>query len=106
METEAITAADLLDPRKGDFHNPDDKDAMLSVLERIALEYQEYEDSGSQVWDTLIDVSARPQWLKDLAVAAVGSRSSRTSRRSSRALSEKSSSSISSTAAGDDAVRV
>ena len=37
------------------------------VLERVALEYQEYEDSGSQVWDTLIDVSARPEWLKELA---------------------------------------
>ena len=43
---------------------------MLPVLEKIALEYQEYEDSGSQVWDTLIDVSARPQWLKDLAAEA------------------------------------
>ena len=62
-----ITAADLLDPRKGDFHRADDAAAMLPVLEKIALEYQEYEDSGSQVWDTLIDVSARPQWLKDLA---------------------------------------
>jgi hypothetical protein len=101
-----LTASDLLDPRLGDFYRPEDKEAIVPVLERIALEYQEYEESGSQVWDTLIDVSARPQWLKDLAVAAVGSRSSRTSRRSSRALSEKSSSSISSTAAGDDAVRV
>ena len=30
-------------------------------------DYTRYEDSGSQVWDTLIDVSARPKWLKDLA---------------------------------------
>ena len=37
------------------------------MLERVALEYQEYQDSGSQLWDTLIDVSARPEWLKDLA---------------------------------------
>ena len=69
-----ITAADLLDPRKGDFHRADDAAAMLPVLEKIALEYQEYEDSGSQVWDTLIDVSARPQWLKDLATEARGGR--------------------------------
>ena len=62
-----LTAADLLDPREGQYHRPDDLLAIQPVLERVALEYQEYEDSGSQVWDTLIDVSARPKWLKDLA---------------------------------------
>ena len=62
-----LTAADLLDPREGQYHRPDDVRAIQPVLERVALEYQEYEDSGSQVWDTLIDVSARPKWLKDLA---------------------------------------
>jgi len=62
-----LTAADLLDPREGQYHRPDDVLAIQPVLERVALEYQEYEDSGSQVWDTLIDVSARPKWLKDLA---------------------------------------
>ena len=41
--------------------------AIQPVLERIAVEYAEYENSGSTVCDTLIDVSARPQWLKDLA---------------------------------------
>ena len=62
-----LTAADLLDPREGQYHRPDDVRAIQPVLERVALEYQEYEDSGSQLWDTLIDVSARPKWLKDLA---------------------------------------
>ena len=62
-----LTAADLLDPREGKYHNPEDALAIQPVLERVALEYQEYEDSGSQLWDTLIDVSARPEWLKDLA---------------------------------------
>ena len=62
-----LTASDLLDPRLGDFYRPEDKEAIVPVLERIALGYQEYEESGSQVWDTLIDVSARPQWLKDIA---------------------------------------
>ena len=62
-----LTAADLLDPREGQYHRPDDVLAIQPVLERVALEYQSYEDSGSQVWDTLIDVSARPKWLKDLA---------------------------------------
>ena len=62
-----LTAADLLDPREGQYRRPDDVLAIQPILERVALEYQEYEDSGSQVWDTLIDVSARPKWLKDLA---------------------------------------
>eukprot|EP00964_Phaeocystis_antarctica_P065147 scaffold39258_cov67-Phaeocystis_antarctica.AAC.6 len=62
-----LTAADLLDPREGKFHRPDDVLAIQTVLERVALEYQSYEDSGSQLWDTLIDVSARPEWLKELA---------------------------------------
>ena len=62
-----LTAADLLDPREGNFHRSEDALAIQPVLERVALEYQEYEDSGSQLWDTLIDVSARPEWLKDLA---------------------------------------
>ena len=38
------------------------------VLRRIALEYQEYEESGATEWDTLIDVKARPHWLKALAI--------------------------------------
>ena len=62
-----LTAADLLDPREGKFHRAEDALAIQPVLERVALEYAEYEDSGSQLWDTLIDVSARPKWLKDLA---------------------------------------
>ena len=62
-----LTAADLRDPREGKFNRPDDVLAIQPVLERIAVEYAEYENSGSTVWDTLIDVSARPQWLKDLA---------------------------------------
>ena len=62
-----LTAKDLADPREGNFHRPDDVLAIQPVLERIAVEYAEYENSGSTVWDTLIDVSARPQWLKDLA---------------------------------------
>ena len=62
-----LTAADLADPREGKFNRPDDVLAIQPVLERIAVEYAEYENSGSTVWDTLIDVSARPQWLKDLA---------------------------------------
>ena len=62
-----LTAKDLADPREGKFNRPDDVLAIQPVLERIAVEYAEYENSGSTVWDTLIDVSARPQWLKDLA---------------------------------------
>ena len=39
-----LTAADLLDPREGQYHCPDDVLAIQPVLERVALEYQEYED--------------------------------------------------------------
>ena len=34
----------LLDPREGQYHCPDDVLAIQPVLERVALEYQEYED--------------------------------------------------------------
>ena len=84
-----LTAADLLDPREGKYHRPDDVLAIQPVLERVALEYQEYEDSGSQLWDTLIDVSARPEWLKDLAeqTLARGARSFVRKQSTSKALS-------------------
>ena len=63
-----ITAADLLDPREGTFYKEADKEAIAPVLRRIALEYEEYEESGATEWDTLIDVKARPAWLKALAI--------------------------------------
>jgi len=51
-----IVAADLLDPREGDFHNEADRAAIEQVLRRIALEYLQYEESGATCWDTMIDV--------------------------------------------------
>ena len=83
-----LTAADLLDPREGKFHRSEDALAIQPVLERVALEYQEYQDSGSQLWDTLIDVSARPEWLKDLAeqTLARGARSFVRNQSTSKAL--------------------
>ena len=66
-----ITAADLLDPREGDFHNKADRAAIEQVLKRIALEYLQYEESGATCWDTVIDVRKRPQWLKGLGEEAM-----------------------------------
>ena len=63
-----ITAADLLDPREGTFYKDADKQAIEPVLRRIALEYQEYEESGATSWNSLIDVASRPIWLKALAI--------------------------------------
>merc|ERR1740130_310838 len=54
-----IVAADLLDPREGDFHNEADRAAIEQVLRRIALEYLQYEESGATCWDTMIDVRTR-----------------------------------------------
>ena len=66
-----IVAADLLDPREGDFHNEADRAAIEQVLRRIALEYLQYEESGATCWDTMIDVRKRPQWLKALGEEAM-----------------------------------
>ena len=63
-----IVAADLLDPREGDFHNEADRAAIEQVLRRIALEYLQYEESGATCWDTMIDVRA-PALTLALAVS-------------------------------------
>ena len=75
----------------------------MPVLERIALEFAEYEESGSREWDTLVEVSARPQWLKDLAAEAAGAAATgrRRSLGSIVARSEKKSISTNKTADGD-----
>ena len=62
-----ITAAHLRDPRTGDFYNPEDVELIKPVLQVIAEEFTAYEASGSNAWDSTIDVSRRPQWLKNLA---------------------------------------
>jgi len=65
-----VTSVDLLDPREGFFQNKADQQAIAPVLMQLALEYAAYEESGSESWDNTIDVSSRPQWLKDLAIEA------------------------------------
>lgn len=66
-----VVSDDLLDPREGDFNSEADRAAIEPTLKKIALEYLEYEESGATSWDTMIDVSARPQWLKDLGEQAL-----------------------------------
>ena len=59
-----LTGEDLLDPREGDFSNPDDRGIIEPVVRAICQEYANYEDSGSTVWDQTINVVKRPAWMK------------------------------------------
>jgi len=72
-----ITASDLLDPRGGEYHNAADREAIVPVLRKIALEFTEYDESGATSWDTMMDVRSRPEWLKELGRAAKEASASR-----------------------------
>lgn len=71
-----LTKAALRNPLYGIFTDDDDRDRIMPVLKAIAMRYAEYAASGSDAWDSTLDVHNRPQWLKSLACITRGTRES------------------------------
>ena len=45
----------------------DDLEAVAPLVVALANRYQEYENSGSSMWDRTVNVRSRPVWLREAA---------------------------------------
>ena len=45
----------------------DDLEAVAPLVVALANRYQEYENSGSSMWDRTVNVRKRPDWLREAA---------------------------------------
>ena len=57
-----LKASEVGNPMTGDFTVADDVSAIAPIIVSIGNRFAEYEASGSDAWDSTMDVRTRPDW--------------------------------------------